>query len=343
VSVEGSVTTTTVPAAPTTTTTTITTTSTTPTTSTAAPPTAFTAYVGAAEPALLKVLSAQLGYNITYGSDAMDQRSWSGISDDQWDIQRWEGTGYHMIWAVPMLPDTGGVSLAIGATGAYNRYFTLLAQNLVAAGMGNSYLRLGWEFNQSKYPWYAAGQAANFVEYWRQIVDAMRSVPGAQFRFIWNPSLGDNGPKDKAMGNYADYYPGDAYVDMVSMDVYDTAWNSYPGEAAEFHTMLTQTWGLNWLASFAAEHKKPLAIPELGLGPFGPSAGDGRPFTGSGNVGGGDDPTFINDMFDWIAHHHVAFVSYWDYQESTIQNGENPQSAQALRQALTALGTRSSA
>jgi hypothetical protein len=127
------------------------------------------------------------------------------------------------------------------------------------------------------------------------------------------------------------------------MDVYDTAWNHYSGEAAEFHTMLTQTWGLDWLASFAAEHKKPLAIPELGLGPFGPSAGDGRPFTGSGNVGGGDDPTFINDMFEWIAHHHVAFVSYWDYQESTIQNGENPQSAQVLRQALTVLGTRSSA
>ena len=192
------------------------------------PATSFTAYVGAGAPLQLKALSTQLGYNITYASDAMGQSTWTDISDYAWDINSWKGSGYHMIWAVPMLPDTGGVSLAIGATGAYNGYFTLLAQNLVAAGMGNSYLRIGWEFNQSRYPWYAAGQADAFVTYWRQIVTAMRAVPGTQFHFIWNPSRGDNGPKDKAMGNLASYYPGDAYVDMIGMDVYDTAWNSYP-------------------------------------------------------------------------------------------------------------------
>ena len=43
-----------------------------------------------------------------------------------------------MTWGVPMLPTTGGVSLATGATGAYDAYFKTLATNLVAAGMGNS-------------------------------------------------------------------------------------------------------------------------------------------------------------------------------------------------------------
>ena len=89
--------------------------------------------------------------------------------------------------------------------------------------MGDSLLRIGWEFNQAKYRWYPVGQAVSFVEYWRHIVDSMRSVPGAHFRFIWNPSMGDNGQKDLAMGDLAAYYPGDTYVDLVGMDVYDTA------------------------------------------------------------------------------------------------------------------------
>jgi hypothetical protein len=284
---------------------------------------------------MLKGLSAQLGYNVTYASDAMGQATWTDISDYQWDIKLWEGSGYHMIWAIPMLPDTGGVSLAIGATGAYNGYFTTLAQNLVAAGMGNSYLRIGWEFNQSRYPWYAAGQATAFVDYWRQIVTAMRAVPGAQFRFIWNPSRGDNGAKDLAMGNLANYYPGNAYVDMIGMDVYDTAWDTYPGGAAEFQKTLTQTWGLNWLSSFAAAQSKPLVIPEMGLGPFGAASTDGAPFVGSGMVSGGDDPTFVNDMFQWIEQHDVSYVGFWDFQNSAVQNGQNPLSAAALRQGLT--------
>ena len=299
------------------------------------PSTAFTAFVGSANPALLKGLSTQLGYSITYGFGGMGQTTWSSIEAITGGIVAWKGSGYHMIWAIPMLPSSGGVSLSIGATGAYNGYFTTLAQNLVAAGMGNSYLRLGWEFNQTGFPWYAAGQSAAFVAYWQQIVTAMRSVPGAQFTFVWNPSRGDNGSKDLAMGNLANYYPGDAYVDTVGMDVYDTAWNTYPGEAAEFQSTLTRTWGLNWLASFGSAHKKPLAIPELGLGPFGPSAGNGMPFTGSGIIGGGDDPAFINDMFNWIGHNNVSIVGYWDTQESTIENGQNPLTAAALRKALT--------
>ena len=38
----------------------------------------------------------------------------------------------------------------------------------------------------------------------------------------------------------------------------------------------------------------------------------------------------ITDMFSWIDHHNVAFVSYWDFQESSIQNGGNPQTANTV-------------
>jgi hypothetical protein len=277
-----------------------------------------------------------VGYDVTLASDSFDKRSWAEIDDDQFAIDHWIGSGYRMIWAVQMLPDIGGVSLAIGATGAYNGYFAILAKNLVAAGMGNSLLRLGWEFNQSQFTWYAAGQATSFVDYWRQIVTTMRAVPGADFKFVWNPSRGDNGPKDRAMGNLADYYPGNSYVDIIAMDIYDEAYSSYPGGSAEFQTILTQTWGLDWLASFGATNGKPLAIPEMGLG-SGPSAPNSGPITGNGALSGGDDPTFITDMFNWITQNNVAFVTYWDFQTSSIQNGQNPLAAQALRQGISQL------
>ena len=89
----------------------------------------------------------------------------------------------------------------------------------------------------------------------------MRSVPDAAFRFEWNPTVGDLG-----VGDLATYYPGNAYVDFIGLDVYDTAWASYPGEQAQFDKIKTETYGLNWLASFAAQQDKPIVLPERGLG-----------------------------------------------------------------------------
>jgi hypothetical protein len=90
-------------------------------------------------------------------------------------LSQWHGTNYRLIWDVPMLPNTGGAALSSGAAGAYNQYFVTLATALVAAGKGNSIVRLDWDFN-----W--IGQAAEFNAYWQQIVTAMRSVHGTNFR-----------------------------------------------------------------------------------------------------------------------------------------------------------------
>lgn len=185
--------------------------------------------------------------------------------------------------------------MAAGASGAYDNYFVQLARHLVAAGMRNAILRLGWEFNERSYPWYAAGQAASFVRYWRNIVTAVRSVPDSTFAFEWNPDRGDQGGGDSTVGDLASYYPGNQYVDIVGLDVYDSSWQSYPGAAAEFQSIRTQAWGLDWLADFGQLVGRPLAIPELGLG-SGPSSPDSGAVHGPEAVSGGDDPTFIVDM-----------------------------------------------
>ena len=299
----------------------------------AAPSWQFSTYAGVGNLAGISAVSALVKGPIGFGSDCFDMRSWKGIQADQWLIDQMAPLGKPMVWGVPMLPAKRGVSLARGAKGSYNRHFATLAANLVAAGMGNSTLRLGWEFNMPSFPWYAAGQASNFTAYWQQIVNTMRSVPGAAFKFEWNPTRGGQGAVDQAMGNYANYYPGDAYVDVVALDVYDSAYYSYPGAAQEFANVQTLPWGLDWISAFATAHRKTISLAELGLG-TGTSAPGSGPVTGSGALSGGDDPVFMSDVLSWATANHVASVVYWDYGASSIEKGMNPLTATALRQAL---------
>jgi len=281
-------------------------------------------YGGALDPPAVSDFAATLGGRPRFAMDFLDGSSWSTIDSPNAAVSQWAGSGYTMIWGVPMLPNSGA-SLATGATGAYNGYFSTLAAALVADGQGNSIIRIGWEFNGGWFPWAANGQAAAFIGYWQQIVTAMRSVPGANFSFEWNPTRGDLG-----VGDLANYYPGDAYVNYVGLDVYDVEWGSYPGMPAEFQNMETQPYGLDWLASFSAAHNKPMVFPEWGLG-WGTCSSDGQPVSGSAQVCGGDDATFINLMSQWIATHNVFEATYWDYGSSSVDQGSNPNTAAALR------------
>ena len=47
----------------------------------------------------------------------------------------------------------------------------------------------------------------------------MRSVSGANFKFIWNPIDSSNASCPGV--NLEKFYPGDSYVDAVALDVYD--------------------------------------------------------------------------------------------------------------------------
>ena len=168
----------------------------------------------------------------------------------------WKNSGYSMVWAIPILPNSTQYSLTDGAAGDYNSYFLTLAQDMVAGGQGSSIVRIGWEFNGGWFPWAANGQAAAFIGYWQQIVNTMRSVPGQDFKFEWNPTAGDLG-----VGNLANYYPGSGYVDSVGLDVYDQNWAVYPGAAAEFANIETMGFGLDWLSSFATAQGKQMVLP----------------------------------------------------------------------------------
>ena len=290
-------------------------------------------YAGPANPSGVAEFGTLIGQKPQYAEEFLDDTSWQSIENPAWFISQWKDSGYSMVWGVPMLPSNpptgtapGDVSLAMGASGAYDQYFINLAKVFVAGGQGSSIIRLGWEFNVTGawYPWVATGQPANFVAYWRQIVTSMRSVPGADFKFDWNPANGDT--TSPALANY---YPGDTFVDLVGLDVYDVAYTRYPGSAKEFSDLETEPYGLDWFASFAAKHGKVMTLPEWGLG-WGTSNNGGVLTAFNKPLCGGDDATFVDDMMGWISTHQVVAPIFWDYGQSVIGNGSNPKTQAAL-------------
>jgi hypothetical protein len=280
------------------------------------------AYTGYGNVTTDNAISAQLGTPLAFGSDYVAYaQGWSGITNP--DIEsRWSNSGYRMTYGLPMFPTTCSVGSATcwnaGAAGAYDSYFTTVAQNLVEYGQGNAILRIGWEFNvPGEYSWYASGFSAQFVLYWQNIVNTMRAVPGANFAFDWNPNIGS------AISNLSAYYPGNSYVDAVGFDLFDWGWKTYPGAQQVWSNYLTENQGLNWLVSFGAANDKPLTLPEWGLGTTTQPAG-------SGNVAGGDDPYFVDQVYSFISGNNFMEAGLWDYKGVFPNSSLNPDATAAL-------------
>jgi hypothetical protein len=196
-------------------------------------------------------------------------------------------------------------TLEAAAAGADDARFRALGALLVKDGFPGAIIDLGREMTAGWYNWSERecprAEPGCYALAWRHAVDAMRSVPGQHFRFLWTAFPGGAAATDA--------WPGAAYVDLVGTDIYD--WyggphGTYPHTAsgqldhdAKWRQILTQSGGLDWLAQLSRLTGKPAAIPEWGL--------DFRSF------GGQDDPEFITRMLAWLHTHHAIGV-YWAVQ-----------------------------
>lgn len=268
-------------------------------------------YVGAADPAGVDAYGDWLEREPTYAIDFLATDSWSLISDPIWWLDGWQGSPYHVVFSVPMIPSDGS-TLAQGAAGDFDHHFTRLAQNLVAYGYGDATIRLGWEMNGNWFAWTGQTDPTSFRAYWRNAVDAMRAVEGSSFRFDWNPIAGGSFPVDTL-------YPGDAWVDIVGLDVYDQGW--WPGwqdPVNRWHEIMYQPYGLIWHREFAAAHGKPISFPEFGLS------------DSPAHHGGGDNPYFVEKMYEWIGMNKedVEYYAYFEFAgpigSSALMNGSFP-------------------
>ena len=288
----------------------------------ASPEAGFGLYRGARNPVGVIEFQRWLGQPVEYAADFIASDSWQTI-ERPWALKHWnypkaKSHRFRLIYAVPLIPNSGG-SLAAGAKGAYNIHFRRLARALRKAGQGNAVLRLGWEFSGGWYAWSVRSNsdARAFAHYWRQIVETMRAIcPGLQFD--WNPALGSR-PFRIGLA-----YPGNAYVDTIGMDVYDEGWKSnYTDPVARWKDMVESGGGLAWQRGFARAKNKPISFPEWGL----TWREDGH--------GGGDNPYFIAQMYDWITSNDVAYYVYFDFDAPdgahALLTGRFPTAATSLR------------
>jgi hypothetical protein len=226
--------------------------------------------------------------------------------------------GRNLSYAIAILPKeakNAGGSLASCAAGQYDVHWRNLANNLANYGLHSAYLRLGWEMDGSWYSWAApagSGKEASFAGCFRRVVQVMRQTqPANQWKFVFNPTV-DTGPSSTLYAYLERVWPGNAYVDVVGLDLYDMSWvaNTYPYpstcDAACRLTRQQTSWNhhasrLNIFRNFANAHGKPLAFPEWGLA-----------ITKDGH-GGGDNPYFIQKMHEFIHNpaNNVLFHSYF--------------------------------
>lgn len=249
----------------------------------------------------------------SWALDFLPYSTWSSIESAQWWAAMWAPSRFRTIYSIPMIPATGG-TLAEGASGANNDHFRRLAQTLVAGGESDAVLRLGWEFNGNWFPWRASSGPANFAAYWRQIVQTVRAVPGANFQFDWSPVMSTGAVAPELA------YPGDAYVDYIGLDAYDQDWNpGWEDPITRWTNMMNQPHGLRWHRDFATAHGKPMTFPEWGL------------FERPDGHGGGDNPYFIQKMHEWFASNNVAYALYFEHDapdgQHSLMSGRFPRSA----------------
>ena len=249
--------------------------------------------------------------------------SWDVLSKGKtWGVRCWQKSGRKdVVYSLPMLPGNKSATLADGAAGKFDEMFKTYAEKLVQHGFGESIIRIGWEFNADWYPWAAKQDPQAWVAYWRRIVTAMRSVPGAKFKFDWCAAGGWSAFRAETV------YPGDEFVDIIGLDFYNNLGEKRPVSPQErWERRKKAPHGLEWHRTFAVAHGKPMSYPEWGTG------------KGRNANGGDDDPYFIEQMAAWIAANDVAYHNYWEFAapiyDSKLSDGRRPGAAAAYVKAF---------
>jgi len=127
----------------------------------------------------------------------------------------------------------------------------------------------------------AVGTPAEFRAAWQVVHDVFSAVGTPNVTWIWTLSS-----KAYRLGQADQWYPGDAYTDLIGSDPY-----AYPERS--------------WLTvaepplAFAAGRNKPLAFPEWGVGE---------------RWGDGDRARQVRQIAAWMKEHDIALAAYWSSQ-----------------------------
>jgi hypothetical protein len=257
--------------------------------------------------------------DLQVGHTYLPGNNWSDIEGSpsllapwaQWRLARPDRM---FVLAVPMQAQNEGdlsddevaMLLHQAAAGANDAHFLTLARRLVALGVPDTVITLGWEMNGVTYTSRCGPDPSDWKAYWQRIVHVMRSVPGQEFRFDFTPNRGPDAHP------WTDCYPGDDVTDVIGTDNYDQG----PGDS--FADYVTQPYGLLEQVRFAAQHHKPVSYAEWGMFQH------------------GDDPAFMRDMIAWIETHDTLYQTITDYCPHGVLNCDaNPESSAVYQQMMS--------
>jgi VCBS repeat-containing protein len=219
-------------------------------------------------------------------------------------------SGHGLFWSIPLFPQSSSLSaVAAGAgDGWFRQYAQQILDNTPPALDGNIYVRTGWEIGGGWMPWDVEGydNPELFKAAFKSFAEAFHSVSDV-FKIVWD--VAGDVQRDPTI-----FYPGDKYVDVVSMDFYWTEWMSSDGRVA-FESIRDMPYGLQWLEDFGDARGKPLAHSEWGV------------------PGDRDASDFIRAAAEWFndPDNDVIYHTYW--QSDFAYNGLlSPASAQTFKE-----------
>lgn len=214
-----------------------------------------------------------------------------------------------------LIPDSeggkGGPSLQRCADGAFNGHYQAFALSMKNRGISSIILRPGWEWSLRTWVWGTSNDVALarlYAACFRQFVTTVeQAFPENRFLYDWNVHQ-DVTPQSMEAG-----WPGDQYVDIIGVDIYDAYFGK---ECARYdfpcrwqnRTQLV----LDKVTAFARSRNKPISIPEWGVWTT-VKAGDAR--------GGGDNPYFVQKICEF-AKDPANRVVYYVYFEK-VADGDH--------------------
>lgn len=247
-----------------------------------------------------------------------EQGDW-GDCDPSWQLtQQWlGGTGRPIRWSIPMVPNKYGVDgVRAGANGNHNSRWTGWAHRCLAHRSGDAgliYVRTAWELGGEWFGWTKTAQAdpESFKKCFANFSRCFKSV-SSRFRIVWD-TVPDRGPQEGL-------YPGDDVVDVIGQDVYWHPEYDSSDPVAAFNRKLNGLpRGLAWIADFARQHGKRMAIPEYGV---------------PGGTGWQGGEKHIALMRQFCTNNPVDFMDYWggtSAYDGLLQDGTPAAAAAELR------------
>ncbi|MFJ5833599.1 hypothetical protein [Streptomyces sp. NPDC093089] len=219
-----------------------------------------------------------------------------------WRKWRDERPGSAFVYGIPMLVDGFAGAFARGVAGEFDEAYVRAARALVESGHGDALVRLGWEPNNRAIgPWQATDDPAGYAALFRHVVEVFRATSGADFTFELSSSLGLQ--PGRRLRGFADYYPGDAYVDWLGMNAYDLKWGDpRASPAGRWSWIRSQVMGLDAHVAFVRARGKRNVCAEWGLHR-----------RGDAFAGGGDDAAFVDRMAEYFVWGEVAYQAYFDH------------------------------